>query len=111
MRRIGPGKAADLIFTGRRVGVGEAAELGLVDRTAGKGEAGRVAGELAQAIAKNSPIATRAAKKAMRLGAGVDLAAGLDIEENAWRTAALSADRREGIAAFNEKRSPRWPGV
>ena len=41
---------------------------------------------------------------------GVSLEAGLDIEDAAWRTAALSADRREGIAAFVEKRKPDWPG-
>jgi enoyl-CoA hydratase/carnithine racemase len=41
---------------------------------------------------------------------GVDLAAGLDIEDAAWRTVAFSGDRREGIAAFNEKRRPDWPG-
>jgi enoyl-CoA hydratase/carnithine racemase len=46
----------------------------------------------------------------MRQGWGTSLPAALDIEDSAWRTAALSADRREGIAAFNEKRDPVWPG-
>jgi hypothetical protein len=46
----------------------------------------------------------------MRLGAGVDLAAGLDLEDAAWRATAFSGDRREGVAAFNEKRRPDWPG-
>jgi enoyl-CoA hydratase/carnithine racemase len=32
------------------------------------------------------------------------------VEDAAWRKAAMSPDRREGIAAFNEKRSPNWPG-
>ena len=45
-----------------------------------------------------------------RNGWGVPLDPALDIEDAAWRTAALSADRREGIAAFAEKRAPRWPG-
>ena len=54
--------------------------------------------------------AVRAAKRAIRHGWGVSLEAGLDIEDAAWRTAALSADRREGIAAFAEKRKPAWPG-
>jgi enoyl-CoA hydratase/carnithine racemase len=44
----------------------------------------------------------------MRHGSGADLAAGLDIEDAAWRTAAFSADRREGVAAFAEKRRPVW---
>jgi enoyl-CoA hydratase/carnithine racemase len=34
----------------------------------------------------------------------------MDVEDVAWRTAAFSADRREGISAFIEKRPPRWPG-
>jgi enoyl-CoA hydratase/carnithine racemase len=65
---------------------------------------------MAGAIAANSPVAVRAAKRAMRLGWGVGLPAALDIEDAAWRMAALSGDRREGIAAFNEKRDPVWPG-
>ena len=44
-----------------------------------------------------------------RNGWGVPLDPALDIEDAAWRTAALSADRREGMAAFAEKRAPRWP--
>jgi enoyl-CoA hydratase/carnithine racemase len=48
--------------------------------------------------------------RALRNGWGVPLDPALDIEDAAWRTAALSADRREGIAAFAEKRAPRWPG-
>jgi enoyl-CoA hydratase/carnithine racemase len=39
-----------------------------------------------------------------------DLQAGLDLEDSAWHTVALSGDRREGIAAFNDKREPDWPG-
>ena len=71
---------------------------------------GTVVLDLAGQIAANSPVAVRAAKRAIRHGWGVSLEAGLDIEDAAWRTAALSADRREGIAAFVEKRKPAWPG-
>ncbi len=42
---------------------------------------------------------------------GLDLRAGLEVEDAAWRTVAFSGDRLEGVAAFNEKRSPEWPGV
>jgi enoyl-CoA hydratase/carnithine racemase len=66
--------------------------------------------ELAGQIAANSPVAVRAAKRAMRHGWGVGLESGLDVEDAAWRTAVVSADRREGIAAFVEKRPPAWPG-
>jgi enoyl-CoA hydratase/carnithine racemase len=69
-----------------------------------------VALELAATIAANSPIAVSNAKRALRAGLGAALADGLDIEDAAWRTAAVSADRREGISAFTEKRLPEWSG-
>jgi enoyl-CoA hydratase/carnithine racemase len=108
-RRAGPAVAADLIFTARRVRAPEALRLGLVDRVVPRGAARTVAFELAQEIAANSPVAVRAAKRATRLGAGANLAAGLEIEDAAWRVAEISPDRAEGIAAFVEKRSPNWP--
>jgi enoyl-CoA hydratase/carnithine racemase len=110
MRRLGAGRAADLLLTGRRVKAAEAERIGLADRLVPAGTADATALEMAGVIAANSPVAVRAAKRALRLGWGVGLSAALDIEDAAWRTAALSADRREGIAAFNEKRDPVWPG-
>ena len=110
-RRVGPGKAADLIFSGRKVGAGEAAAMGLADRLVPPGGSRQSALELARQIAANSPVAVRAAKQALRNGAGLALAAALDVEDAAWRTAATSADRREGIAAFAEKRRPAWPSA
>lgn len=109
-RRLGPGRAAYVVLTGGRLPAGEAHELGLVDRLVPAGSARMAAEELARDIAANSPVATRAAKRALRAGWGQDDAVALDVEDVAWRTAALSADRREGIAAFNEKRPPEWPG-
>jgi enoyl-CoA hydratase/carnithine racemase len=110
-RRVGPGKAADLIFSGRRVGADEAMAIGLADRLVPVGSARESALELARQIAANSPVAVRAAKQALRNGAGLPLTAALDVEDAAWRTAAGSADRREGIAAFAEKRRPAWPSL
>lgn len=108
-RRIGPGRAADMIFSGRMVGADEAHAFGLADRLVPAGSARTSALELAAQIAANSPVAVRAAKQALRNGAGLSLAAALDVEDAAWRTAAGSADRREGITAFAEKRRPVWP--
>ncbi len=110
LRRLGPGRAADLVLTGRRVAIEEAERLGLIDRRVAAGSATAEALSLAVLVAANSPVATRAAKRALRHGWGVSLEAGLDVEDAAWRTAALSADRREGIAAFVEKRRPVWTG-
>jgi enoyl-CoA hydratase/carnithine racemase len=108
-RRVGPARAADLIFTGRRVDADEALALGLVDRRVqGTGQAGQAALELAEQIARNSPIALRQAKRALRLGVDLPLAEGLEIEDAGWRAAAFSPDRAEGIRAFVEKRPPVW---
>ena len=110
-RRIGASRAADLIFTGRRLDIDEADRLGLIDRRVPAGSAQAAALELATQIAANSPVGVRNAKRALRLGLDVDMATGLDVEDSAWRATAFSADRREGVAAFNEKRSPQWPGT
>jgi enoyl-CoA hydratase/carnithine racemase len=111
LRRLGPGRASDLVLTGRRVGAAEAERIGLVDRLVSAGSARGHALELARLMAANSPVAVRAAKRALRRGWGTALEAGLEIEDAAWRAAAFSADRTEGIAAFTEKRPPDWPGV
>jgi enoyl-CoA hydratase/carnithine racemase len=109
-RRIGSGRAADLLLTGRKVAAVEALRLGVADRLADAGGARLVALHVAAAAAANSPLAVRHAKRALRTGLGVPLADGLDIEDAAWRAAAVSADRREGISAFTEKRPPNWSG-
>jgi enoyl-CoA hydratase/carnithine racemase len=109
-RRVGAARAAELVFTGRRVEAAEARELGLVDVLVEEGRDREEALALAERIAANSPVGLRAAKQAMRAGWSLDLPAGLDVEDAAWRRTAFSADRAEGVAAFNEKRKPDWPG-
>ncbi|NEA52105.1 enoyl-CoA hydratase-related protein [Streptomyces sp. SID10815] len=109
-RRVGAARAAELIFTARRLEAAEAHGLGLLDQLVDEGEDRTEALALAARMAANSPIGLRAAKRALRLGQGLDLRAGLDVEDAAWRTTAFSADRAEGVAAFNEKRAPAWPG-
>jgi enoyl-CoA hydratase/carnithine racemase len=108
-RRAGRARALDLVLTGRRVDAAEAYGLGLVDRLVPAGTARTAAGELAAAIARHSPVSLRAAKRAVRDGFEADLATGLACEDRAWHEAAFSPDRREGVAAFNAKRTPQWP--
>ncbi|MFE9113465.1 enoyl-CoA hydratase/isomerase family protein [Streptomyces collinus] len=109
-RRVGAARAAELIFSARRVEAAEAGELGLVDELVEEGRDREAALALAARIAGNSPVGLRAAKRALRLGQGLDLRAGLEVEDAAWRTTAFSGDRAEGVAAFNERRKPQWPG-
>jgi enoyl-CoA hydratase/carnithine racemase len=109
VRRVGRGAAKDLVLTGRRVDAAEAARLGLVDRVVPRARVHAVAGRLAAEIAANSPAAVRLAKWAIDVGGDLALEAGLELEDQAWRRAALGEDRREGIAAWRERRDPRWP--
>ncbi|MEU2617133.1 enoyl-CoA hydratase-related protein [Streptomyces sp. NPDC007157] len=109
-RRVGAARAAELIFSARRVEAPEAHELGLVDQLVETGQDRDAALALAARMAANSPVGLRAAKRALRLGHGLDLRSGLEVEDAAWRSVAFSGDRAEGVAAFNEKRKPQWPG-
>jgi enoyl-CoA hydratase/carnithine racemase len=109
VRRLGWSRAADLIFTARRVDAAEAYRLGLVDRLV-EAPARSAAVEMAVAIAANSPVGLRAAKRAMRLGSDVDLVTGLEVEDACWQAVAFSGDRAEGVRAFVERRAPAWPG-
>lgn len=109
-RRVGWSRAASMIFTARRLTAAEGGRLGVLDEVVPAGTARERALEIAAQIAANSPVAVRNAKKAMRLGMGTDLAAGLEIEDGCWRATAFSGDRKEGVAAFAEKRTPDWPG-
>jgi enoyl-CoA hydratase/carnithine racemase len=109
VRRVGRSIAKDLVLTGRRVDAAEALRLGLADRVVPRPELPVAASALAAEIAGNSPVAVRLAKWAVDLGADLALEAGMDVEDQAWRRAILSDDRREGVAAWAERRPPRWP--
>jgi enoyl-CoA hydratase/carnithine racemase len=109
-RRVGWSRAARMVFTAQRFTSAEAAALGAVDEVVDAGSARERALELAAVVAGNSPVGVRNAKTAMRRGYDTDLDAGLRIEDECWHATAFSADRSEGVAAFNEKRPPVWPG-
>ncbi|GAB3624103.1 enoyl-CoA hydratase-related protein [Mariniluteicoccus endophyticus] len=107
-RRVGRNRAADVIFTGRRLDVAEGETMGFVDRRVAAGSARTAAVELARVIATKSPIGARNAKRALVEGFDLPISEGLDLEHEGWVATAFSPDRVEGIAAFNEKRAPRW---
>jgi enoyl-CoA hydratase/carnithine racemase len=109
-RRLGLNRAADVIFTTRRIDIDEAIRIGLADRHSVTGAARSDANSLANDIAAKSPVGLRNAKRALRTGFDQPLAQGLQIEGECWHNTAFSADRQEGVAAFNEKRAPNWPG-
>jgi enoyl-CoA hydratase/carnithine racemase len=110
VRRVGRSVARDLVLTGRRVGADEALRLGLADRVVPRGEALAAATALAAEIAGNAPTAVRMAKWALEVGGDLPVEAAMEVEDQAWRRAVLSEDRREGLAAWMEKRDPEWGG-
>jgi enoyl-CoA hydratase/carnithine racemase len=107
-RRAGLATALDLVLSGRRLDAPEALRLGIVDRQVEEGQAHDEARAIAATCAAASPTAVRAAKHAVRAGFAMPLDDGLAVEDAAWRTAVSSADRVEGIAAFNERRPAVW---
>lgn len=109
LRLLGRGMALELVLSGRRVQAEEALRIGLVQRVVPAAELMDAARLLAEAIARNSPVAVREAKRAIHLGADLPLERGLAVEAEAWLHLIEHPDRREGLGAFLDKREPSWP--
>jgi enoyl-CoA hydratase/carnithine racemase len=109
-RLVGPGRAKDLILTGRRVGSAEALTLGLINRLAPEGRVVDVAVEVAEIIANNAPIAVAAAKHAIDEGLALELDDALKLELQKYELTLTTEDRKEGLRAFAEKRAPKYQG-
>jgi enoyl-CoA hydratase/carnithine racemase len=107
-RKVGAARAKSMIFLGQRIEVQLAADMGLVHKVVPRGELERETMTLAQDICMSSPLAVREAKRAIDSTFGLSLADGIAVEHEAWRRVIESKDRAEGIAAFNEKRAPKW---
>ena len=107
-RKVGVARAKDLVFRGRRFSAAEAAAMGLVTKVVPRRDLDEEALGIARDLCKSSPVAVRAAKRAVDAGFGVGIDSAIEIENDAWRTVISSKDRAEGIAAFNAKREPRW---
>lgn len=103
-RVVGPGMAAELIFSGRRVNAEEALRIGLVNAVYAADRLLSEAQQLATVIAANSPRAVTAAKRAMSLAEAGNPGAGLDAEAALFAESFGDADQREGMRAFLEKR-------
>lgn len=110
-RLIGPGLAAELVFSGRRVGAEEAFRIGLVNAVYPADRLLAEAETLARTIAANSPRAIRAAKQAMAVAFAGPAISGLDSELALFGSSFGTADQREGMQAFVDKRQARFTGT
>jgi len=104
------GFAKDLIYTGRTVDAAEALERGLVDAVHEPDELMAKVGELCATLAAKSPLALAYAKEATNLTLQGDHRSNLETELRLFSMLFASEDQKEGMAAFVEKREPRFSG-
>lgn len=109
-RRAGLARASEIILTGRPFSAAEALEWGVVNRVCGPDALMSETIDTARAIAGNAPLSIRQAKRSMTLGARMDLRTAMFFEIDAYNRLVPTADRREGVNAFNEKRRPVFGG-
>jgi len=109
-RLVGPGIARELIYTGRRVKADEAHRLGLVNAVYPLSELMEKARELANSIAANAPLAVRASKDAIARALDVELNTGLSYEAGVFALSFDTADQKEGMSAFLERRTADFKG-
>ncbi|MDX6504463.1 MAG: hypothetical protein QOE29_1588 [Gaiellaceae bacterium] len=109
-RAVGKALAMDMVLTGRRLTAGEALAAGLVARVVPAARWLDEAQAVGAEIAAKGPLAQRLASESVDRAFETALTLGLDYERRSLELALASADAREGLAAFLEKREPRFEG-
>ncbi len=105
-RMVGMGRAKELIYSGEHIDAEEAYRIGLVNKVTEKDNLMEETYKLANKIKSNSGIAVKYAKESINRGVETDIETGIAYETNIFSLCFASDDRREGIAAFMEKRKP-----
>ena len=107
-RAVGKAKAMDLILTGRMMDAAEAERSGLVARVVPAASLMEEALKVAETIAAMSQPSLIAAKEAVNRSFETSLAEGVRFERRVFHALFATKDRKEGMAAFIEKRRPRF---
>ena len=110
VRTIGRYRAMKLMLTGESLTAPEAFSAQLLSEVVADGSALKRAVELARTITTMPPLAVRAIKEVVQLGQDIPLEAALSIERKAFQLLFDTADQKEGMRAFLEKRSPTFLG-
>lgn len=105
-RIIGVGKAKEMLYTCAQIDAQEALRVGLVNAVYTAEELMPAAEKMAQKIARNAPIAVRATKKAVNDGLQTDMDEAIAIEAKLFGSCFETADQKNGMTAFLEKRRP-----
>lgn len=106
-RLIGAGMAKEMIYAARNISAEEAYRIGLVNKVCPQEELMPAARKLAASIAKNAPIAVRNSKKAIDEGLQTDIDQAIVIEEKLFGDCFETADQKEGMSAFLERRKEK----
>jgi enoyl-CoA hydratase/carnithine racemase len=107
-RVVGPARAAEMVLLGELYIAEVAERFGLVNRVVGPGEAEAAAVELATELAKRGPLAVREAKRELARSLDMTVEEGVRASLVASERVFASEDMTEGVAAFKEKRTPRF---
>ena len=107
-RRVGIAKAKELIFSGRMVKADEAERIGLVNAVYAPEALLDGAMEMARSFAKNAPIAVKYAKACIDRGMQTDIDSGIACENELFAMCFATADQKEGMGAFLEKRTAEF---
>ncbi len=109
-RLVGLGQAMKIILSGEMIGAEEAHRIGLVDEIVPHDELRRKTLELAAKIAAKSSLTLRIAKEAMRASERLPVEDGILYERDLFCLCFSTEDKKEGVAAFLEKRAAQWQG-
>jgi enoyl-CoA hydratase/carnithine racemase len=110
LRSMPPKQAYELMATGRRVDAAEAKAIGFVSRVVPVAGLDDAVDELAAGLASKSPLVMRWGREAFRRAQQMPEDAALDYLQTMLTVTSASEDTAEGIAAFAEKREPKWKG-
>ena len=109
-RRIGKGRAMELILTGETIKAEEADRIGLVNKVAPQEDLMEEALGLAKRIMKNAPLAVKYSKAAVVRGMEMDLDSAIALENELFALCFATEDQKEGMKAFLEKREAAFAG-